>query len=101
MYFYTLFSYKPIFYISMFLSIGMLEFLTSDCPQAQLLRQVFVIFIAPMLNPDGVIYGECCMCCFLFIVYMNCRDSALFFNLTMVIMIANISNTEESYLYFM
>jgi len=38
---------------------GMLEFLTSDCPQAVLLRQVFVIFIVPMLNPDGVIYGEC------------------------------------------
>jgi hypothetical protein len=37
---------------------GMLEFLTSDCSQAVLLRQVFVIFIVPMLNPDGVIYGN-------------------------------------------
>jgi hypothetical protein len=37
---------------------GMLEFLTSDCSQAVLLRQVFVIFIVPMLNPDGVIFGN-------------------------------------------
>lgn len=37
---------------------GILEFLTSDCSQAQLLRQVFVIFIVPMLNPDGVTYGN-------------------------------------------
>ena len=37
---------------------GMLEFLTSDCSQAVLLRQVFVIFIVPMLNPDGVMYGN-------------------------------------------
>jgi hypothetical protein len=37
---------------------GMLDFLTSDCSQAKLLRQVFVIFIVPMLNPDGVTYGN-------------------------------------------
>lgn len=37
---------------------GTLDFLTSDCSQAQMLRQVYVIFIVPMLNPDGVIYGN-------------------------------------------
>ena len=37
---------------------GALDFLTSDCSQAQMLRQVYVIFIVPMLNPDGVIYGN-------------------------------------------
>ena len=37
---------------------GILDFITSDSPQAALLRQVFVIFIVPMLNPDGVIYGN-------------------------------------------
>lgn len=37
---------------------GMLDFLSSDCAQAVLLRSVFVIYIVPMLNPDGVIYGN-------------------------------------------
>ena len=37
---------------------GMIEFLTGESPQAQLLRQVFVIYIVPILNPDGVIYGN-------------------------------------------
>jgi len=37
---------------------GVLDFLTSDCTQARLLRQVYVIFIVPMLNPDGVIFGN-------------------------------------------
>ena len=37
---------------------GMLDFLSSDCAQAVLLRNVFVIYIVPMLNPDGVIYGN-------------------------------------------
>ena len=37
---------------------GVLDFLTSDCTQAKLLRQVYVIFIVPMLNPDGVIFGN-------------------------------------------
>ena len=37
---------------------GMLDFLTSDTSQAVLLRQVFVIFIVPVLNPDGVTYGN-------------------------------------------
>lgn len=37
---------------------GMLDFLSSECAQAVLLRNVFVIYIVPMLNPDGVIYGN-------------------------------------------
>ncbi|KAJ1432979.1 hypothetical protein B484DRAFT_360217 [Ochromonadaceae sp. CCMP2298] len=37
---------------------GMLDFLTSGTSQAQLLRQAFVIFVVPMLNPDGVMYGN-------------------------------------------
>eukprot|EP01041_Mallomonas_annulata_P003176 gene3176-6267_t len=42
---------------------GILDFLTSSTPAAELLRQVFVIFIIPMLNPDGVSYGNnrCCL----------------------------------------
>ena len=37
---------------------GMIDFLTSDSNQARILRSVFVIFIVPILNPDGVIYGN-------------------------------------------
>jgi len=42
---------------------GILDFLTSDTSQAHLLRQNFVIYIVPVLNPDGVIYGNnrCCL----------------------------------------
>ena len=36
----------------------MLEFLTGDSPQAALLRQIYVIYIVPILNPDGVSYGN-------------------------------------------
>ncbi len=37
---------------------GMLDFLTSDTASAKLLRQIFVIFVVPVLNPDGVVYGN-------------------------------------------
>ena len=37
---------------------GMIDFLTSSNPAALLLRQLFVIFIVPVLNPDGVLYGN-------------------------------------------
>ena len=37
---------------------GMLEFLTGESPQAVLLRQIYVIYIVPILNPDGVSYGN-------------------------------------------
>lgn len=36
---------------------GFLDFLTSDCPEACLLRQSFVFFIVPILNPDGSMHS--------------------------------------------
>jgi murein tripeptide amidase MpaA len=37
---------------------GAIDFLTSDAPEAELLRDNFVFKIIPMLNPDGVINGN-------------------------------------------
>ena len=37
---------------------GMLDFLSSDAPSAVLLRDLFVIFLIPMLNIDGVMHGN-------------------------------------------
>lgn len=37
---------------------GSLEFLCSDEPAAQALREVYIFKIIPMLNPDGVINGS-------------------------------------------
>lgn len=37
---------------------GFLKFILSSTPQAVLLRKHFVFRIVPMLNPDGVIYGN-------------------------------------------
>ncbi|CAM9356747.1 unnamed protein product [Chrysoparadoxa australica] len=37
---------------------GMLDFLTSETPEALLLRSMFVFRVVPMLNPDGVSYGN-------------------------------------------
>ncbi|CAM9675104.1 unnamed protein product, partial [Laminaria digitata] len=37
---------------------GVLDYLTSDCPQATALREKSVFKIVPMLNPDGVIVGN-------------------------------------------
>lgn len=37
---------------------GFLEFITSQHPEALLLRKMFVFKIIPMLNPDGVIHGN-------------------------------------------
>ncbi|XP_069812780.1 cytosolic carboxypeptidase 4 isoform X2 [Dendropsophus ebraccatus] len=37
---------------------GTLEFLTSDDSTAQILREMFIFKIIPMLNPDGVINGN-------------------------------------------
>ncbi|KAM4675926.1 cytosolic carboxypeptidase 4 [Discoglossus pictus] len=37
---------------------GTLEFLTSNDPIAEILREMFVFKIVPMLNPDGVINGN-------------------------------------------
>ncbi|XP_076970760.1 cytosolic carboxypeptidase 2 isoform X3 [Tamandua tetradactyla] len=37
---------------------GFLEFILSNSPDAQLLRDMFVFKVVPMLNPDGVIVGN-------------------------------------------
>ncbi len=37
---------------------GMIDYLTSNNASAVLLRQLFVIYIVPVLNPDGVYYGN-------------------------------------------
>lgn len=37
---------------------GIIDFLLSDDPEALLLRSHYVFRIIPMLNPDGVIYGN-------------------------------------------
>lgn len=37
---------------------GVIKFLLSDCPEANELRDKFIFKIIPMLNPDGVVYGN-------------------------------------------
>ncbi|XP_072615058.1 cytosolic carboxypeptidase 2 isoform X11 [Vulpes vulpes] len=37
---------------------GFLDFILSNSPDAQLLRDIFVFKVVPMLNPDGVIVGN-------------------------------------------
>lgn len=37
---------------------GLIDFLTSGSPEAIILRKHYVFRIIPMLNPDGVIYGN-------------------------------------------
>jgi murein tripeptide amidase MpaA len=37
---------------------GVIDFLTGDSVEAQILRNHFVFKIVPMLNPDGVINGN-------------------------------------------
>eukprot|EP00829_Urostomides_striatus_P001086 TRINITY_DN11295_c0_g1_i1.p2 TRINITY_DN11295_c0_g1~~TRINITY_DN11295_c0_g1_i1.p2 ORF type:complete len:116 (-),score=0.61 TRINITY_DN11295_c0_g1_i1:45-392(-) len=37
---------------------GIINFLLSDDPEAKLLRSHYVFRLIPMLNPDGVIYGN-------------------------------------------
>lgn len=37
---------------------GLIEFLISDDPEAVAIRKQFIVKIIPMLNPDGVIYGN-------------------------------------------
>lgn len=37
---------------------GAIDFLTSEAPEAQILREKFIFKIVPMLNPDGVINGN-------------------------------------------
>ncbi|XP_054442939.1 cytosolic carboxypeptidase 2 [Pteronotus mesoamericanus] len=37
---------------------GFLDFILSNCPDAHLLRDIFIFKVVPMLNPDGVIVGN-------------------------------------------
>lgn len=37
---------------------GIINFLTSKDPIAEILRQRFIFKLVPMLNPDGVIHGN-------------------------------------------
>jgi murein tripeptide amidase MpaA len=43
---------------SSYMMRGILEFLTSNCPEARALRDHFIFKIVPILNPDGVINGN-------------------------------------------
>jgi len=43
---------------SSYMMQGAVDFLLSDCKEAKLLRRHFVFKVVPMLNPDGVIYGN-------------------------------------------
>ncbi|OXA61045.1 cytosolic carboxypeptidase 2-like isoform X2 [Folsomia candida] len=48
---------------SSYMMKGIIDFLTSNCPQAKELRDRFIFKLIPMLNPDGVIVGNsrCCL----------------------------------------
>jgi hypothetical protein len=43
---------------SSFMMRGTITFLLSDAPEAKRLRQLYVFKVIPMLNPDGVVYGN-------------------------------------------
>lgn len=44
--------------VSSFMIRGAIDFLLSDTREARILRKKFVFKIVPMLNPDGVRYGN-------------------------------------------
>jgi murein tripeptide amidase MpaA len=37
---------------------GMVDFLLSDAIEARQLREQYIIYVVPMINPDGVIHGN-------------------------------------------
>ncbi|CAD8130854.1 unnamed protein product [Paramecium sonneborni] len=37
---------------------GAIEFLIKNCIEAEMLRNYFTIYIIPMINPDGVVFGN-------------------------------------------
>ena len=43
---------------SSYLVHGVIKFLLSEAPEAAELRDKFIFKVIPMLNPDGVIYGN-------------------------------------------
>lgn len=43
---------------SSFIMQGLIKFLLGNSKEAKILRREFIFFIVPMLNPDGVIYGN-------------------------------------------
>jgi len=48
--------------VSSYMMKGIIDFLTSEHQTAIILRENFIFLIIPMLNPDGVVYGNyrCC-----------------------------------------
>lgn len=44
--------------VSSWMMKGVIDFLTSDCAEAVMLRKTFVFKVIPMMNPDGVVTGN-------------------------------------------
>ena len=41
-----------------FMMNGVINFLTSEEPEAEFIRNTYVVKLVPMMNPDGVIIGN-------------------------------------------
>ena len=44
--------------VSSFVMQGLLDYLVSDNPEAREIRKRYIVKLVPMVNPDGVIYGN-------------------------------------------
>ena len=44
--------------VSSYIMEGVIKYLISDKKEAEILRQKYIFKIIPMVNPDGVIYGN-------------------------------------------
>lgn len=44
--------------VSSYMMKGVIDFLCSDCDEANILRNYFIFRIVPMMNPDGVVCGN-------------------------------------------